>query len=383
MKLSETGDFTGTIMGGDPTLTEPGLSGAFNAHVLGTGKHVEVYSDADVGDKDTLRLTGGYLSKGRVFQIYNYTGVTDGSLTDLNVSRESGAIHHYNDNNVFQIDNCGRGNSTIILRHAINYDASKHNEPGSGKFLNFLRDCSNEMPVVSYTTDDGIQNITIGMKVLNKFDGNVYQAVIDMPSLQLNAGDYANETKWSFVGGYGNEIIGAVDDLDWYSLGLSGTQNDFGLAITGRWGDSNKARLLKPVLIYTKGISATKQGTSALKLYSLAFGGSCLELNNLGSSSGYLLKMVSTSTQQNSGGIFIDNYATSPAFAIINRGVNQPNINIQKTSSDTYGDVIRYINEIGSELFKIAGDGKSIKMIDTGTGTLKTITINSGVLQVA
>jgi hypothetical protein len=32
-KLSATGDFTGTINGGDVTLTEPGLSGAFNAHV--------------------------------------------------------------------------------------------------------------------------------------------------------------------------------------------------------------------------------------------------------------------------------------------------------------------------------------------------------------
>jgi lysophospholipase L1-like esterase len=31
-KLSPTGDFTGTINGGDVTLTEPGLSGAFNAH---------------------------------------------------------------------------------------------------------------------------------------------------------------------------------------------------------------------------------------------------------------------------------------------------------------------------------------------------------------
>jgi parallel beta-helix repeat protein len=32
-KLSATGDFTGTINGGDVTLTEPGLSGAFNAHL--------------------------------------------------------------------------------------------------------------------------------------------------------------------------------------------------------------------------------------------------------------------------------------------------------------------------------------------------------------
>jgi hypothetical protein len=32
-KLSPTGDFTGTINGGDVTLTEPGLSGAFNAHL--------------------------------------------------------------------------------------------------------------------------------------------------------------------------------------------------------------------------------------------------------------------------------------------------------------------------------------------------------------
>jgi hypothetical protein len=32
-KLSPTGDFRGTINGGDVTLTEPGLSGAFNAHL--------------------------------------------------------------------------------------------------------------------------------------------------------------------------------------------------------------------------------------------------------------------------------------------------------------------------------------------------------------
>jgi hypothetical protein len=37
-KLSATGDFTGTINGGDVTLTEPGLSGAFNAHLAENAK---------------------------------------------------------------------------------------------------------------------------------------------------------------------------------------------------------------------------------------------------------------------------------------------------------------------------------------------------------
>jgi hypothetical protein len=37
-KLSPTGDFTGTINGGDVTLTEPGLSGAFNAHLADMAK---------------------------------------------------------------------------------------------------------------------------------------------------------------------------------------------------------------------------------------------------------------------------------------------------------------------------------------------------------
>jgi parallel beta-helix repeat protein len=37
-KLSATGDFTGTINGGDVTLTEPGLSGAFNAHLADMAK---------------------------------------------------------------------------------------------------------------------------------------------------------------------------------------------------------------------------------------------------------------------------------------------------------------------------------------------------------
>jgi hypothetical protein len=42
-KLSPTGDFTGTINGGDVTLTEPGLSGAFNAH------KAEIASEEELG----------------------------------------------------------------------------------------------------------------------------------------------------------------------------------------------------------------------------------------------------------------------------------------------------------------------------------------------
>jgi hypothetical protein len=60
-KLSPTGDFTGTINGGDVTLTEPGLSGAFNAHLAETTRHREIFvsevePESSVGDDGAVHL---------------------------------------------------------------------------------------------------------------------------------------------------------------------------------------------------------------------------------------------------------------------------------------------------------------------------------------
>jgi lysophospholipase L1-like esterase len=62
-KLSPTGDFRGTINGGDVTLTEPGLSGAFNAHLADVASaetfgHVKVPS-GNIDTNGMLIFTGG------------------------------------------------------------------------------------------------------------------------------------------------------------------------------------------------------------------------------------------------------------------------------------------------------------------------------------
>jgi hypothetical protein len=70
-KLSPTGDFRGTINGGDVTLTEPGLSGAFNAHVAETmqyeGKKFSITNPYKNGG--SLNLKG---------QLHDHTTNSDG-----------------------------------------------------------------------------------------------------------------------------------------------------------------------------------------------------------------------------------------------------------------------------------------------------------------
>jgi hypothetical protein len=57
-KLSTTGDFTGTINGGDPKLTEPGLSAAFDKHLSESAVHVKDYGA--IGNANYLHTDGLY-----------------------------------------------------------------------------------------------------------------------------------------------------------------------------------------------------------------------------------------------------------------------------------------------------------------------------------
>jgi len=63
-KLSPAGDFTGTINGGVPTLTEPGLSAAFNAHLLDiTQLGLARYGIRHVNSTDTITRIGSSVGK--------------------------------------------------------------------------------------------------------------------------------------------------------------------------------------------------------------------------------------------------------------------------------------------------------------------------------
>jgi hypothetical protein len=316
------------------------------------------------------KIIGNYENKDRILELFNYTGITNGQLTNPISAKESFVIHHYNDSNLAQFDNVGRKNNILVLKNARNYSVSKHNETGSGTFIQFMRDFNGELPKVTYTTDDGIKDIYIGNTVYDKFNGNVYRAKKQMLGLQLNIGDYTNEIKWSFVGGYGNETLGMIDCVDWNSLDVSKTKNDYGIAITGRMGDKSSdtdlGRTLKPILMYTKGVSTTKKGSTALNVYSLPNGGGCVELSNTNNSQGNVLT--------------INNSSENSSIKILNKSKSGTNIEVQRTSKNNKGDVIHYKDENGKTLFQITGDGEQIKMTDSATGQLRSLTISNGKL---
>jgi hypothetical protein len=79
-KLSATGDFTGTINGGDVTLTEPGLSGAFNAH-LAEDATVEVKGHVQLGTTAGTAAEGNHKHNTAIVEV---AASRDLALTDYN-----------------------------------------------------------------------------------------------------------------------------------------------------------------------------------------------------------------------------------------------------------------------------------------------------------
>jgi hypothetical protein len=123
-KLSPTGDFTGTINGGDVTLTEPGLSGAFNAHLAEKASeealgHVKVLP-ANI-DEDGFLI---FASSSNVFvDVSSFGAVGDGIADDttsfqnaINAIANGGTLYLSN-NKTYKINGSlviGNKNNIII-----------------------------------------------------------------------------------------------------------------------------------------------------------------------------------------------------------------------------------------------------------------------------
>jgi hypothetical protein len=83
-KLSATGDFTGTINGGDVTLTEPGLSGAFNAHLDEIAAHFNIPSAPELANKK-IEIVAGVIRQDATDRTkWNY--INDGNHVPVGVS---------------------------------------------------------------------------------------------------------------------------------------------------------------------------------------------------------------------------------------------------------------------------------------------------------
>lgn len=254
----------------------------------------------------------------RGIEIYNQSGVTDGTQTPLDKARESFVIHHYNDNNVIQLDNVGRGNCILILKNARNNVMSGHNKTGSGDYIRFLRD---------------------------------------------------DETE-------GIEYLGAIVPVNWKDKNIT-VEDKWGLEIKNRY-EENYTKV--PLLITSEG-NSVNSGEQALYLYSLAYGGSCLKMTNSTNSKGFNLHIVANSKELNSGGILIENSGSTASIDILNQNRQVPMIRFRRTTA-VYDDLIYAVNERNQPIFKIGGNGKSIFITDSGDNTLKEVKVVNGVLTV-
>lgn len=278
----------------------------------------EASTPSDVYGGAVVKVSIREKAHSRGVEIYNQSGVTDGTQTPLDKAMESFVIHHYNDNNVIQLDNVGRRNSILILKNARNNLMSGHNETGSGDYIRFLRDDETE----------GIQ------------------------------------------------YLGAIAPVNWKDKNITGIDK-WGLQIKNRTKDLNTTT---PILMTSEG-SSTKQGEQALYLYSLAYGGSCLKMTNMVNSKGFNLHIVANSKELNSGGILIENSGSTASIDILNQNRQVPMIRFRRTSA-VYDDLIYAINESNRPLFRITGNGKSIFITDSGDNTLKEVKVINGVLTV-
>jgi hypothetical protein len=125
-KLSATGDFTGTINGGDVTLTEPGLSGAFNAHLAETmpskGRRINLNNPYRFGG--SLHLKGqmhchtlnsdGANTPAALVTAFKNAGYNFITITDHDVVTEDPLVEG--------ITWMGNSVEDTVLRHVIGYD---------------------------------------------------------------------------------------------------------------------------------------------------------------------------------------------------------------------------------------------------------------------
>lgn len=124
-------------------------------------------------------------------------------------------------------------------------------------------------------------------------------------------------------------------------------------------------------------------GDKALKVYSLAYGGTALEVGNISSSGGGCIEVNSNSTVvgKYSYGLRINHNSDWFAMYLANKGKTSPMIEFARTSA-TFGDLLRAKNENNKLIFSISGDGKRIYLTDVTSGEIKAIQVNNGVLEV-
>jgi hypothetical protein len=321
-------------MGGDPTLTEPGLSGAFNAHLSESATYWDIYNTGeDSGNSAIFRIRGGNNANLRILELYNSTGVqTDGSHDYLD-GKESQVIHHYNDKEGSILDYCGRNGTARLTRMAYNADSSGHASAGTGWFDRFERTVLHDP---NYVYPD-------------------------------------------------NRTLAGFKQVDLYDIGLSVTSNEWVFLIHGKdnslAANQGQGYIEQPVYYHTYGL-AGNFGAAAIKSYSDLYGGSCYEAQTHTNSQG---KIFSAEHYSNNPAIIINNYAPggNASFMSVSQNVlSKDHFVAKQTVNQTSGFAFKVLDASDQVIAGIAAAGTNLYLKDVTTGTVKNIRINNGTLEV-
>ena len=286
-------------------------------------KRIEIEVNEETATGNVLHVFPNAGSNARAIEVHNRSGITDGSMTDRTKARESLVIHHYNDNNVVQIDNVGRDNTIMVLKQGKNPTMASHSEIGRGSYIEFDR------------------------------------AGADLPTPLVV------------------EHLGRISGEDWWDVGMLAAEHTWGLTLVGKRDSGNKAQTVLPVLIYSKGLSGSAKGADALRIHSTDYGGTGLRITNRPTSDGSLLSLEGTSNVSGKPFLNINMSGANSAIAIYNNGKTNAVMSFSRANA-IFGDLIRATNESGATIFRIEGDGLAIHLKDSATGELKRLAISNG-----
>jgi hypothetical protein len=343
----------------------------------------EIY-DTTVHDTETgaLRIQVGGESNLNAMQTYNNTGVEEGGTHTNADGMETQLVHHYNDKNVAQWDNVGRGNTILKLKQARNSIMAKHDQTGSGNYIELERDCSDLKSTYTITHDSSITRIVdlaVNDVVYDKYSYNIYKSLTARLAVDLWGESFNDGTKWSYITGFGNEQLMTMKAVNLKTEGLT-TTDDYVVGFWGRMGGKLKDLLFKPIYFFTKG-NINEYGQPAIQLYSLNKGGSLIKTKNIGNSKGASIYVENYSSEVLSPGMRIDGKSSNSMYNGYNYS-NSPYLVFQSMNT-TNPDILSIKDVNGNFLFKISGDGKTIFMIDSGDGTLKSLSITNGAVTVS
>jgi len=286
-------------------------------------KRIEIEVNEETATGNVLHVFPNAGSNARAIEVHNRSGITDGSMTDRTKARESLVIHHYNDNNVVQIDNVGRDNTIMVLKQGKNPTMASHSEIGRGSYIEFDR------------------------------------AGADLPTPLVV------------------EHLGRISGEDWWDVGMLAAEHTWGLTLVGKRDSGNKVQTVLPVLIYSKGLSGSAKGADALRIHSTDYGGTGLRITNRPTSDGSLLSLEGTSNVSGKPFLNINMSGANSAIAIYNNGKTNAVMSFSRANA-IFGDLIRATNESGATIFRIEGDGLAIHLKDSATGELKRLAISNG-----